>query len=136
MDEEDVKSIIDYLKECHRLYIAERPKNESLLRLYDLDVDDCLDIIHKLSAADYIANTKNTHYDYLGNNLIIFEPTNIQLSDGRDLGGLVIYVKLDLGLEEGDHSTTAVSFHRTNHEDPKPYRSETEDQPLEEAIQV
>ena len=136
LDEEDVKNIIDYLKDCRRLYIAERPKNESLLRLYDLDVNDCLDIIHDLSAADYIANTKNTHYDYLGNNLIIFEPTNIQLSDGRDLGDLIIYVKLDLGLEEGDHSTTAVSFHRTNHEDPKPYKSETEEQPLEEAVQV
>ncbi len=136
LDEEDVKNIIDYLKDCHRLYIAERPKNESLLRLYDLDVSDCLDIIHELSAADYIANTKNTHYDYLGNNLIIFEPTNIQLSDGRDLGDLIIYVKLDLGLEEGDHSTTAVSFHRTNHEDLKPYKSETEEQPLEEAVQI
>ena len=136
LDEEDVKNIIDYLKECHRLYIAERPKNESLLRLYDLDVNDCLDIIHELSIADYIANTKNTHYDYLGNNLVIFEPTNIQLSDGRDLGDLIIYVKLDLGLEEGDHSTTAISFHRTNYEDPKPYKSETEEQPLEEAVQV
>lgn len=136
LDEEDVKNIIDYLKDCHRLYIAERPKNESLLRLYDLDVNDCLDIIHSLSVANYIANTKNTHYDYLGNNLIIFEPTDIQLSDGRDLGDLIIYVKLDLGLEEGDHSTTAISFHRTNHEDPKPYKSETEGQPLEEAVQV
>lgn len=134
LDEEDVKVLVEYLKECHRLYIAERPKNESLLRLYDLEVEDCLDIIHDLTVSDYIANTANTNYDYLGNHVVIFEPTNIQMPDGRNLGDLTIYVKLDLGVEEEpEHATTAISFHKTTHEDPKSYKEDAE--PLEEEIQ-
>lgn len=134
LDKEDVEALIEYLKECHRLYIAERPKNESLLRLYDLTTEDCLDIIHDLTVSDYIANTANTHYDYLGNHVVIFEPTNIQLPDGRDLGDLLVYIKLDLGLEEEpDHATTSISFHKTTHEDPKPYKGEED--LLEEEVQ-
>ena len=108
--EEDVKQLLEQLKQCDRLFIAPTSKNNNFLQEHNLYVEDCLEILHQLEVTDYYASTKSINLNNLGHDLIIFEKDSITLKDNRKLGLLVIYIKLDL-TNSNNNIAVAVSFH-------------------------
>ena len=118
--EEDVKQLLEQLKQCDRLFITPAPKNNNFLKEHNLYVKECLEILHQLEVADYCASTKSINLNNLGHDLIIFEKDSVTLKDNQKLGPLIIYIKLDLtGLS--DSIVVAVSFHEALGLNKQPY---------------
>lgn len=124
INREDVEKLIEELKECKRLFITPRAENNTFLDKYDLYVDECLEIIHSLNISDYYATTKNYNINFLGNELIIFEKDNVVLSNGKNLGDIIIYIKLDLTNTRTKGTIVAISFHQTPRANKLPYKED------------
>lgn len=120
IDKQDVERLIEEFKQCNRLFITGTPKNHIFIIEHDLYVEECLEIIHKLKVSDYYTNTRSYNRRFLGNDLIIFEPSNVVLSNGKNLSNIKIYIKLDL-TESEDNIVMAVSFHQTDKQNKLPY---------------
>ena len=128
VDKDDVQKFLDEIKKCDNIVIVPTAKNQKFIRENKLTSNDCLSIIHGLDIKDYYRNTKSFIYKNLGNKLIIFEPKDVVLSDGRNLGDLVIYVKLDI--DDSTNSTvSAVSIHNSdeNKQNDLPYKDDEEE---------
>ena len=106
-----VKIIIDGFKDCTIIHANNYYKTIKSLKENSLTLEDCLEIIHKLKVSDYYKNTISTNPDFVGNNLIIFEPKVVELSDGRVFEDLIIYLKLDLDETTRD-AIALVSIHK------------------------
>lgn len=117
IDRADVEHLIQKLKECKKLIIAERPENKSLLE--SLSVEDCLEIIKNLEVSDYAYSTKNYNLAHFGNQLIVFQPKEVVV-EGKDIGPLTLYIKIDLDQSSGT-ATVAISFHPTSRANKHPY---------------
>lgn len=115
-----VQAVINYLKNCQDIIINSHSKTNTFIKKYNLTKQDCLDIIHQLKISDYYANTRSFNADFGGNSLIIFEPQNIKLADGRILDNLVIYIKIDLD-KTTDDTIALVSMHQADRKDELPY---------------
>ena len=124
INREDVEKLIEELKECKRLFITPRVENDTFLDKYDLYVDECLEIIHSLNISDYYATTKNYNINFLGNDLIVFEKDNVALSNGKNLGDIIIYIKLDLTSTQIKGTIVAISFHQKKASN-IPYKDDT-----------
>ena len=83
------EKLIEEFKLCNRLFITGTPKNHIFIREHDLYVEECLEIIHKLELCDYYSNTRSYNRRFLGNDLIIFEPSNVVLSNVKNLGNIL-----------------------------------------------
>lgn len=124
INREDVEKLIEELKECKRLFITPRVENDTFLDKYDLYVDECLEIIHSLNISDYYATAKNYNINFLGNDLIVFEKDNVALSNGKNLGDIIIYIKLDLTSTQIKGTIVAISFHQKKASN-LPYKDDT-----------
>ena len=83
---------------------------------------DCLDIIKNLKVEDYVASTRSYNPNFLGHNLIVFEPdADWELSNGMVLHNLTVYVKLDVDETTGQ-CVALVSMHAVSRDDELPYR--------------
>lgn len=120
LEADDVKALLSKLENCKLLHIAERLKNTALIAKHDLTAEDCLDVIKQLKLQDYVSSTRSVVYSFLGNSLIIFEPTGVKTSSGKDLGDLTLYIKLDLDASDGE-AVVAISFHEALKKDSGPY---------------
>lgn len=120
LEADDVKALLSKLENCKLLHIAERLKNTAFIAKHDLTAEDCLDVIKQLKLQDYVSNTRSVVYSFLGNSLIIFEPTGVKTSSGKDLGDLTLYIKLDLDASDGE-AVVAVSFHEALKKDSNSY---------------
>ena len=118
--EDDVKQLLEQLKQCDRLFITPAPKNDNFLKEHNLYVKECLEILHQLEVADYCASTKSINLNNLGHDLIIFEKDSVTLKDNQKLGPLIIYIKLDL-TGSSDSIIVAVSFHEALGLNKQPY---------------
>lgn len=107
LDENDIVYLLDKIKKCQKLVIAERPENKNLLNY--LDVEDCLNILKHLNVEDYAYSTKSYNLAHFGNQLIIFKPRNVVVRD-KNFGPLTLYIKIDLD-ESTEEATIALSFH-------------------------
>ncbi len=117
----EVQKLLKMFGQCGGIFTPRNhPKTAKFLRGEKISSIDILYVIHHLTISDYVANTRSINLNHLGNDLIIFEPKNVKLSDGRDLGDITVYVKLDV--DETDGSTVAmISFHPAAYEDIDPY---------------
>lgn len=117
----DVQKLLQMFRKCNDLSMAVyHSKTRKYCKDKEITVKDCLYVVHHLTISDYVANTRSINLNHLGNDLIIFEPKNVKLSDGRELGDITVYVKLDV--DETDGSTVAmISFHPAAYEDIDPY---------------
>ena len=106
------------------MFITPRVENDTFLDKYDLYVDECLEIIHSLNISDYYATAKNYNINFLGNDLIVFEKDNVALSNGKNLGDIIIYIKLDLTSTQIKGTIVAVSFHQKKASN-LPYKDDT-----------
>lgn len=106
-----IDDIINSFKQCYRIYLASRDKNNDFIEKHDLSNDECLEIVHNLKYEDFYKKTRSINYGHLGDNLIVFKPKNVKLSNGKELGNIVLYIKIDLD-ESSNSSIVAVSFHQ------------------------
>lgn len=120
INKEDIEKLIDVFKQCNNIEKANYFKTIRFMKKNNLSDEDCLDIIHNLKSSDYYANTRSIDLDYLGNNLIIFEPKDVELKDGRHLSNIVIYVKLDIDKTTND-TIAMISMHDTDKQNKLPY---------------
>lgn len=124
IDKSDVAKIIEKLKRCNSIsYEKNHPKTNRFL--FDdngnFREEDCLYILQHLEIEDYVSSTRSYNPNYLGHNLIVFEPNaDWELSNGLIVEGLTIYVKLDVDETTG-HTVALVSMHAANEVDSKPY---------------
>lgn len=114
----DVEDILNKIKACNWLDVEHRPKNFKFIKKYNISPESARNILNQITVNDYVKNTTSRNSKHGGNNLIIFEPKNVNV-DGKILN-LIVYIKIDLD-ESTDTKAVAVSFHETNHEDLKPY---------------
>lgn len=121
IDRADVQNLLEMFRKCNDLSMAVyHSKTRKYCKDKEITEEDCLYVIHHLTISDYVANTRSINLNHVGNNLIIFEPKNVKLSDGRELGDITVYVKLDV--DETDGSTVAmISFHPAAYDDTHPY---------------
>ena len=124
IDKSDIEEILFKMKRCNSISY-ERRHRETNSFLFDskgnFRAKECLEIIKNLDVEDYVASTKSFNINYLGNNLIIFEPdADWVLSDGSTVYGLTIYVKLDID-ESNGNTVALVSMHETEYDSEKPY---------------
>lgn len=120
--ESTVKYILNDLKQKSYVSFMPYKENEGFMKKYGITPDDALYAIQHLTVGDYVNNTKNKIPTYYGDELIIFEPTrSLPLKNGNRLTGVIIYIKVDLDLSNGD-GVYLISFHDTDREDNKPYK--------------
>lgn len=124
IDENDVKDLIEKLGKCTNIsYPGQHWKTNkfALDSSGNLRKSDCLDIIHNLEVGDYVASGNSDNLGYLGNNIIIFEPTeDWKTNTGIVFHDLIIYVKLDID-QTDDITVAIISIHQTTREDSHPY---------------
>lgn len=120
LEADDVEALLSKLETCKLLHIAERLKNTAFIAKHNLTAEDCLDVIKQLKLQDYVSSTRSVVYSFFGNSLIIFEPTGVKTSSGKDLGDLTLYIKLDLDASDGE-AVVAISFHEAIKKDSNPY---------------
>lgn len=125
IDESDVQDLLDKLDQCTNIsYPGQHWKTNkfALDRSGNIRKSDCLDIIHDLEVSDYVANANSDNIGYLGNNVIIFEPTvDWKTNTGIMFHDLIVYVKLDID-QTNDVTVALISFHQTTQEDNHPYQ--------------
>lgn len=85
----DVESILNKIKNCNRIFIEPRPKNNSFLVDYNLDEKDCKNIINQLSVRDYVKSTTSVNSKHAGDNLVIFEPS-LLVVNGNKIEGVIV----------------------------------------------
>lgn len=110
LEDFSVSAILNSLQTCSTINQNDYYKTLKFLKKYNLTKEDCLDIIKQLTVADYYSNIKSTAEYHYGNNLIVFKPKNIHLSDGRVLENIVLYIKIDLD-DTSNEAIALVSFH-------------------------
>ena len=99
MDNSDVQKIINMLKSCNRIFLSYRDVNLDFKEYYEMEDSDYLDIIHSLKLSDYTTHTDSVNPQFLGNQLIVFEPEcSFELSSGEVIENLKIYVKIDIDM--------------------------------------
>lgn len=124
---EDVIKLLESFRKCNRIFYGwYNKKTDSFMRKNNLSLDDCLFIIKNLKLSDYVANTTSYSRYNARNNLIIFEPKDVKLKDGRDLGGIVVYVKLDIDDSSGD-VVAMMTMHDALGRNSRPYKDELEE---------
>lgn len=115
IDESDCKYLIDLFKGCNRIRIAPNVKNIDFLSRYELSDKDILAVLHNLNVDDFVASTRSINYNYLGNNLIIAQPSVVIVQDDENIMiGAKLYIKLDIDEISGS-CAVFISFHE---EDP------------------
>lgn len=122
LSREEVAVILEKLKKCYRINQNDYYKTLKFLKEFKLSLGDCLDIIHGLKVDDYYANTKSRNPDHIGNNLMIFEPSNVKLSGGRIINNVVIYIKIDVD-DTTNEAIALVSIHKGS-QDKLPYKND------------
>lgn len=110
LEDFSVSAILNSLQVCNNINQNDYYKTLKFLKKHNLTKEDCLDIIKQLTVADYYLSIKSTAEYHYGNNLIIFKPKNIRLSDGRALENIVLYIKIDLD-DTSNEAIALVSFH-------------------------
>ena len=118
---EDVQYFLNKLHRCNNVSVIPRTKNDAFFNLYNLVEKDKYAVIRQLKVSDYVESRKSYNIGHLGNNLIIFQPDTI-IIDGNIFKGVTIYIKIDLNMTS-DTTVVAISFHDTNMQDSKPYKS-------------
>ena len=131
IDKKDVEYLLKKFNNASKLIIAQRPKNDSFLEKYDLYIDDCLEIIKQLKVEDYYRSSRDFNLEHFGHNVIIFEPKNITLSSGKQLGDITLYIKIDVS-ESSDDMIVDISFHQTNKANNLPFKQENEEDGTQE----
>lgn len=125
IDKHDVETILSKLKTCTSVSYDRKHKKTNAFLFDDegkFREQDCLDIIKNLEVEDYVASTRSYNPNFLGHNLIIFEPdADWELSNGIILHNLTVYVKLDVDETTGQ-CVALVSMHAVNRDDELPYR--------------
>jgi len=119
ISEEDVRNLINDIQNCRRIFIQPRPNNASFLAQYDLNEEDCRDIINQITVKDYVKNTVSRNSTHRGNNLVVFEIEEVKIRD-ITIPKLTVYVKIDLD-ESTETTVVAISFHPARYIDEKLY---------------
>lgn len=125
ISEDEVEEILRRLRKCTEIHQEDYYKTNKFLKQNNLNIEECLEIIHKLKVSDYYANTRSLNPNHLNNNLIIFEPEIVRLNNGKEFKDLIIYLKIDLD-ETTKDAVALVSLHRSNGKNRLPYRKEGE----------
>lgn len=124
VDEADVENIIEMLKNCKQISYAGFHKKTSRFAVDsegEFREEDCIKIIRNLKVEDYVTSGHSDNYMFLGNTVIIFQPsTDWTLNNGMTLKDFTIYVKLDID-ETTKVAAALISFHDTILDDPHPY---------------
>lgn len=124
VDEKDVENVIEMLKECKRISYAGFHKKTSRFAVDsegEFREKDCIKVIKNLEVADYVISGHSDNYMFLGNTVIIFQPSiDWTLNNGITLKEFTVYVKLDID-ESTKLATALISFHDTILNDPHPY---------------
>lgn len=122
--EEDVKQLIAYLKKCNQISYngAHWKTNKFALNSKgEFRREDCLEVIKNLKVSDYVASSRSNNNEFIGNNVIIFEPVvNWKGNNGIVIRKLILYVKLDIDESSGD-TVAIISFHDAAYRDNRPF---------------
>lgn len=126
----DIAEFLDCMKEAPMLFIERSAKNSAFLKSYKtlagklFDVSTAKELLNQLTISDYVYTTESDSANYIGDELIVFEPVHdlISRKNGVVLKNVVIYMKIDK-TESNEDQTVLVSFHSAEFEDDKPYHS-------------
>lgn len=133
ISKEDVEDLLEKFRKCNKIYYGYPLKTREFLREYDLTEEDVLYVIKNLTVEDYYANTRNIARWHEGNHLIIFEPSNVKLENGRELGDITLYIKLDID-ETTNNAIAMISFHGAEFDNKLPYKKDKDNE--EEKMKV
>lgn len=124
VDKEDVIEVLNLIKRCKDIsYLRNHVKTERFATDSNGDFrkDECMQIIKNLTVADYVTSGYSNKGTYLGNNVIIFQPTTTwKLNNGMILKDFTVYIKFDIDESTGN-TLALISFHDTILNDPHPY---------------
>ena len=99
IDDTDRKALLEMFRDCNRVTVENRRKNNDFINEYDLDSTDILAILHNLKLSDFDKKTRSINYGHLGNNLIILKPS-ILIPRSDVMINAKLYVKLDIDYED------------------------------------
>lgn len=128
VNKETVKDSIEHLS-TRKIDIIPRRKNTKFMADNALSKEDLYAILKQLSVGDYSYSVNSKSLIHLNNVLTVFiTGKDFELSDGRILKDLVLYIKVD-DTEEG--WVTVISIHESTHpeEESHPYEETKQDKP-------
>lgn len=108
----EVSNIIAQLHSCTKIVYryGEHDKTDDFLNDHEMDIEDCLDIIHSIEQKDVQEKYRSADPKYSGDVLLTFLLKHVKLPDGYQLNKLKLYVKINVSLSTGN-ATAVISFH-------------------------
>lgn len=133
-DIDDIQHLLELMRNCNKIVIENRGKNNAFLHIHNLTDADELDIIHSLTVSEFVKQIHGLYGSHLGSQLYVFQPKRpMNDKHGNYVPDFELYIKVDETQTFGNGSAVVVvAFHATRneekrqkHRDDEYYRSNT-----------